>query len=54
MRKPAYIVTWWDAYGNPHASEPMDIQKASTLAASMDVEQESCLMLVYIAENANC
>lgn len=47
-KKPMYCVKWWDAYGNPHISKPMNKQKANTFAKSMNADQEATLMLIYI------
>jgi hypothetical protein len=47
MKKTMYCVKWWDAYGNPRISNPMDEQAANVFAASMNAEQEAIVFLIY-------
>ena len=50
MKKTKYCVKWWDAYGKPHISSPMDEQAANVFAASMNAEQEATVFLIYTNE----
>ena len=42
-----YCVKWWDAYGFPHISSPMNEQMARVFAKSMNPDQDATLVLVY-------
>jgi hypothetical protein len=45
--KSMYCVKWWDSYGMPHISNPMNEQMAKVFAQSMNADQEATLVLVY-------
>ena len=47
MKKSIYCVKWWNAYGEPRISEPMDKQMAEAFASSMDADQEATIVLIY-------
>ena len=42
----AYIVMYWDAYGNPHHTEKMSEEEAKTTASTMAPHQEARVVLV--------
>lgn len=45
-RAYAYVVMYWDAYGNPHTTEKMSEAEAKTTASTMAPHQEACVVLV--------
>ncbi len=50
-RKTAFVMVWWNAYGNACQSDPMDKEAADIALASMHPSQEARLMLVYRSIN---
>lgn len=47
-RTAAYVLIWWNAYGQPQQSAPMDKATAAAALAAMHPTQDARLSLVYI------
>jgi hypothetical protein len=46
MKKTAYIVQWWDAYGHARETEKMALESAQAFAASLHEEHDAQIVLV--------
>ena len=41
-----YIISYWDAYGNPHQTERMTKEQAYKVAAAMTSDQDPYIVFV--------